>query len=162
MKIKTIVFSFMIVMTMVLTSITSLASDKYDKGDTLYSNYYPLPGSELKVGYYLKSNNDKYTLFMQHDGNLVLYDEKHEPLWATNTNGYGGVNHIIVFQFYGGGLALKDLMHDPHSDFHKIWERKFQKKSVWKPHRRLVLQDDGNLVVYDKNNKAIWATGTNR
>jgi hypothetical protein len=41
-----------------------------------------------------------------------------------------------------------------------LWSSKTYNKGV--PPRRVVMQDDGNLVLYAGNNKATWATGTNK
>ena len=34
---------------------------------------------------------------MQTDGNLVIYDNRNNPLWASNTNGENG-NYILILQ----------------------------------------------------------------
>jgi len=54
---------------------------------------------------------------MQGDGNFVVYDGDGQPLWATGTEGHPGAY--------------------------------------------LSVQNDGNMVIYDVNGAALWATGTN-
>ena len=71
---------------------------------------------------YLVSNNAKFILIMQHDGNLVLYKTDHYHwIWATHTYVHGSQRYQ-PFKF--------------------------------------VLQEDGNMCVRDKNNRARWCSGT--
>ena len=71
---------------------------------------------------YLVSNNAKFILIMQHDGNLVLYKTDHYHwIWATHTYVHGSQRYQ-PFKF--------------------------------------LLQEDGNMCVRDKNNRARWCSGT--
>jgi hypothetical protein len=44
-------------------------------------------GGSLHPGQQLRSNNGRYTLVMQHDGNLVLYEPGGKAAWDTGTWG---------------------------------------------------------------------------
>ncbi|MGB4420680.1 MAG: hypothetical protein WBI29_02695 [Candidatus Saccharimonadales bacterium] len=60
-------------------------------------------GQTLLKGQILLSGNESYQLRMQYDGNLVLYDINNKPLWASRTNGRGGV---ILRMQYDGNLVI--------------------------------------------------------
>ena len=66
---------------------------------------------ELTTGQSLTSCNDDFTLNIQGDGNLVLYQDG-RPLWASNTVGSGADEAImketkfrLVYQFQLPGLG---------------------------------------------------------
>lgn len=102
---------------------------------------------------------------MQHDGNLVLYGEQKQGIWASNTWGHDGAR-----------LALKDtgdlVIIDRKGEI--IWKGFtanlittftlvlcFDEK-ISSPNGKyhLIMQRDGNLVMYDEQNNSIWASGT--
>ncbi|MEW2117650.1 hypothetical protein AB0945_21160 [Streptomyces sp. NPDC005474] len=84
-------------------------------------------------------------LIMQQDGNLVVYDEFHNPRWGSDTVGRGWEARFQT----DGNLAIYNI--------HGV--------AVWgsgtegHPGSLLMVQDDGNVVIYD-GNAAIWATNT--
>lgn len=74
-------------------------------------------GQKLSAGQALRSPSDRFRLKMHEDGNLVIYlAERAQPIWATDTNGTGSQNYLIM-------------------------------------------QKDGNLVLYSKDGTALWAAG---
>ena len=103
---------------------------------------------------------------MQDDGNFVIYDTSGKALWASGgPGGYGGAilslqddgNLIVHTQdvvlwasntnmpclFAGQQLLVNDTLHSPSNSCF------------------LILQADGNLVLYQTNNsQALWASGT--
>lgn len=94
-----------------------------------------------------------HALFMQTDGNLVLYRVKDgrrdgNALWASNTSGASGA--YVVFQT-DGNLVVYD------GNGSVRWSPNTYDKGA----RSLVLQRDGNLVIYNGSDSALWATGTN-
>jgi hypothetical protein len=107
-------------------------------GATLVSApYYIFAGSGIL------SANAWYNLTMQTDGNLVLYDGVGRALWASNTVGRGS---FAVFQGDGNFVVYT-------SSGGAVWS-----SNTWgRQGAVLALQDDGNVVVY---NRAIWATNT--
>lgn len=109
------------------------------------------PGEELQAGQKLFSPSGEYFLVMQTDGNLVVYavgpdtnaEVTNVALWASNTNGQGGVvakmqgdGNFVVYT--AGGAA--------------VWSS----GTAGQANSFVRMQDDGNLVIY----KAIWATDT--
>lgn len=91
-----------------------------------------------------------YSLVFQKDGNLVLYEVKNsrqEVIWATGTNGQ--VEKFTASK--DGNFALLNSQNKP------IWSTKTSGRN------RLVLEEDGNLVVYSQSSessKKLFETGT--
>lgn len=106
------------------------------------------PGESLRPDQTLKSANGLYTLIMQSDGNLVLYDNKGKAIWATGTDGSGA---IACDMQQDGNLVLYTNPGVP------VWAS----GTDGNPGSGLTLQDDRNLVIYNPNGRAIWASGTN-
>lgn len=97
--------------------------------DTLYA------GQQLKSTKELKSKNNLYTAAMQWDGNFVVYGPNGTVPWASHTVGqanYGAwaqMQNDGNFVIYRPGPAPICASHTSGTDF------------------RLVMRDDGNLVV---------------
>ena len=110
------------------------------------------PGASLSVNQELRSNNGLYVLIMQGDGNLVLYEGVMTPprraVWSTNTWNLPPErrpNRAAMQQ--DGNFVL-------YSTTGAEWA-----SGTWTfPGSRLILQDDRNLVIYDPNNIARWAS----
>lgn len=99
----------------------------------------------------LYSENKRYRLSLQNDGNLVLYrgdGVTSVSRWATGTN--GKAVEKAVFQ-NDGNLVLYGYNGRP------IWAS----NSNGKGGHYLFMQNDGNLVIYSTINKPIWASNTN-
>jgi hypothetical protein len=106
------------------------------------------PGETLALNQSLTSPSGVWQLSMQMDGNLVLYRaENMQAVWATNTNGQD-VQHAVMQQT-DGNFVLYLFNGQP------AWAS----DTAGNPGARLILQDDGNLVVYLAQ-RAIWSTGT--
>ncbi|WP_081081012.1 curculin (mannose-binding) lectin [Burkholderia territorii] len=84
----------------------------------------------------------QYMLVFQADGNLVLYKNGGNPIWATYTQGKGATHAAMQadgnFVIYAGAAAL--------------WST----KTAGANGAQLVLQSDGNLVIYAPT--AAWST----
>ena len=93
------------------------------------------------MGQELKSRNNRYRLYLQKDGNLVLHDEG-TVLWASNTSGKG--DHSTLRMQTDGNLVL----YDRHGT--KTWSS----ETSGNEYARAWLQNDGNFVVIDT-----WVTG---
>lgn len=93
----------------------------------------------------LKSEDGKYSLIYQNDGNLVLY-KFNRPIWATNTG--GRASKYLAFQD-DGNFVLYGFTTT-------LWTSNSNGESG----RCLVLQGDGNLVIYNSNGSAVWASNT--
>lgn len=96
-------------------------------------------GQRLRTYEYLWSSNHQFRLFMQGDGNLVLYGTK--ALWSSMTVGlnyYAETQGDGNFVVYSGSGQAK-------------WN-----SSTFGAGARLVVQNDSNLVVYH-GGKAVWS-----
>jgi hypothetical protein len=103
------------------------------------------PGEGLVAGQALTSCDGRFTLAMQGDGNVVLY-QGGTPLWHTGTNGTAG--HSLQMQgdgnlvlYTAGGVALWHTFTFGHGG------------------ASLAVQDDGNMVLY-QGGTALWHTQT--
>jgi hypothetical protein len=65
-------------------------------------------GQSLQQGESIWSTNEQYRLTMQDDGNLVLYDGKNQPHWASNTWRHGEPPYRTTMQD-DGNLVLYDV-----------------------------------------------------
>jgi uncharacterized protein YaiE (UPF0345 family) len=102
-------------------------------------------------GQYLISDNLQYALAMQPDGNLVLYASSNEVLWQSGTVDHGSVTGARSFAFQSNGnLVLLNSVGDT------LWATGTIGQSAGE---QLVVQDDGNVVVY-QNGHAVWQTHT--
>jgi hypothetical protein len=90
---------------------------------------YLTPGQSLQPGQSLSSPNGAYSLWMQTDGNVVLYQ--------------GQVSN-------NSGVMVGDARWSTHTG-----------PGQFTP-RDLIMQGDGNLVLYDTSGQARWASGTSR
>jgi hypothetical protein len=107
------------------------------------------PGQSLGVNQQLVSDDGRFQLIMQSDGNLVLYRvANHHALWATGTNGQDAMG---AFMQTDGNLVLYNFGGRP------IWAS----NTAGKQGSFLVLQSDGNLVIYQPD-IPVWASGTNQ
>ena len=87
-------------------------------GDSATGNNTIEEGQQLNANEYIASENGRYRLYLQGDGNIVLRDqETGASLWSSGTHGQNGT--------------------------------------------RLVMQNDGNFVLYTSSGNAVWASDTN-
>ena len=141
-------------------------SAPYDITDDSKNSILKL-GDSLKTGESLKSPNGAYTLTMQSDGNLVLA-KGGRPVWSAMTQGtYAGIKEdagqaLVAAQGYSNITATMQS----NGSFIVKGSSGGAEKALWSTYTagtgadRVVLQDDGNLVVYDASVKAQWASGT--
>ena len=105
------------------------------------------PNDDLAVIGSITSQDSRFTLIMQGDGNLVLYGPGGRYRWDTGTNGQAVSQAIMQgdgnFVIYGPGGAIWATGTDGHP-------------GAW-----LIVQNDGNVVIYDSAGNPLWATGTN-
>lgn len=118
----------------------------YSKGDTLQQ------GSTLWYGQGLKSKNGKYIFVAQQDGNFVLYNENRTPTWATNT--------FVDNSIRTGNATTLQFRND---NTLKVYDWKSNEKWSLDIHElggnsKLILQDDGNLVIYDSVSVPRWSS----
>jgi hypothetical protein len=101
----------------------------------------------LQVNESLASPSGRYSLLLQEDGNLVLYDQDGQPVWASGTDGQPvseltmqADGNLVLYASSGGALWASDTYGNDGA--------------------YLVLQDDRNLVLYAADGSPIWATNT--
>jgi WD40 repeat protein len=97
------------------------------------------------------SKNGIYMLAYQRDGDLVIYKkEKMEPIWSTQTFGMPAYKTIMQ---YDGNLVI--YYQDPGIErgSYVAWS-----SDTWENNAgaRLVLEDDGKLVIYNTRNEPVW------
>ena len=102
------------------------------------------PGETLKRGEYLTSDNQRYSLVLERDGNLVLYAGKH-ALWTSNTQG----QRVQTCTLQADGNLVLSL-----GNGQPVWST----STEGRPGSFLVLQNDGNIVIYQPY--PVWASNT--
>jgi len=109
-------------------------------GDTINDTEALYPGQSIQ------SRSGRYSLVLQGDGNLVLYESGGKALWSSHTAGQPTVfanvqdGNLVI---YAGGLK-------------PIWASHTSKN----PRSHLTMQDDGNAVIYRPDHSVVWATNT--
>jgi hypothetical protein len=96
----------------------------------------------LRRNMYLQSNDGRYRLWLQGDGNLVLYGPSGRALWANNR-----FNTDLVIMQGDGNLV----------GYTNSGVATWASNTVGRANM-LVVQSDGNLVLYGPSGAA-WATG---
>jgi hypothetical protein len=86
------------------------------------------------------------TLFMQHDGNLVIYDEFDRAVWATGTHHWPGSR--AVFQDDGNLVVYTSWGQ-------AVWASNTAGRAAG---GRLEFQGDGNFVIYSQAGPAVWSS----
>jgi hypothetical protein len=105
------------------------------------------PNEVLYIDQSITSTDERFTLLMQSDGNLVLYQNGVAALWSTNTVG-SGADRVIMQS--DGNLVL----YTPNSG--AVWSSGTVGESS-----DLIIQDDGNLVIYrERDGAPTWSTNT--
>jgi hypothetical protein len=112
-------------------------------------------GQHLDVNEKLVSSNKRYILLMRPDGNLVLYREAaaaSNAYWESGTELLPSTKRPVRLEMQRDThLVLYDRTGIPR------WASGTWGNGYVDP--RVVLQDDGNLVIYHGENSALWATG---
>jgi hypothetical protein len=109
-------------------------------------------GESIQEDEMLTSENQRNTLRVQTDGNLVLYGSQQAVLWEAGTSAScSGEAPCHLDMQMDGNLVL----YGPEQAV--LWATN---TAVGSGDFRLDLQDDGNLVLYNKPNKAVWSSGT--
>ncbi|WP_246070392.1 hypothetical protein [Paenibacillus kobensis] len=140
-------------------------------------------------GDYLLSQNGLYKAIWQDDGNFVIYRTYNgKSMWSSSTNGKGANQFIfqsdgnlviysntkVVYQnvyeyayrfdpftgtyAWGWGYTLKPVVVTTTTPV-AIWASNTGGTGAG---NTLVMQDDGNLVIYNATGKALWSSGTNQ
>ena len=113
------------------------------------------------------------SLRLQHDGNLVLRDSSGSPIWSSGTTG-SDFESLRLFNdgslvlFHEGNKVWSVFDSGDHDDDVRRanlleQERIFPGEAIYSPNgtHELVLEPDGNLVIYDLvNGSDEWSTDT--
>ena len=100
---------------------------------------------QLTAGQALVSPAGRFTMVVQGDGNVVVYDSAQRALWSSRTWGQPGAR--LQMQADGNPVVYTA-----------------SRQATWHPATygnagaRLVVQDDGNLVVYAAGGRALWSS----
>jgi hypothetical protein len=127
----------------------------------LCSKWIPL-GAHLRGTSWSTCNG--YKLVFQSDGNLVIYSPSSQPLWATGT--WTGVATIPKYFLVGYSVQVATasaFFYSPESEKCRFvkWEaRNITNPGLTTDSSRLVLQSDGNLVLYNSLGQAKWDSQT--
>ncbi len=127
------------------------------------------PGARLTPGEQLKSCGGRTLLAMQGDGNLVVYSAGGKALWSSGTQNHPGSKLAVqddgnVVVYSPGGQALwwsgNTPAHAPCGLDAAMNLTVGQTVKSCNQQFGLVMQDDGNLVLYGNQGNAVWASGT--
>ncbi len=103
------------------------------------------PGDKLLQGQQIQSTNGLYTVVLQTDGNVVLYNQEHSPLWATGAMGADS----FVMQTDGNLVAYQGK--------NPLWAS----DTAGQSNAFAIIQDDGNFVVYRREGlQPLWSSET--
>jgi hypothetical protein len=115
------------------------------------------PPQTLNLGQELRSANGTFALKFQMDGNLVLYIESkskyagrmNRAVWNSRSENRGATH--FVAQKDGNFVIYKPGGDVPHNSVFATGTN----DGTW-----LVVQDDGNVVLYDLSKSIVWQTST--
>ena len=114
--------------------------------DTIHCGYLS-KGEYLSTGKTVNSCDGRFSLTMQTDGNLVLYQTGGSALWSTQTN---GTNAQFAYMQHDGNFVLYNPSGYP------LWN-----SGTWgNPGSWFAVQSDGNLVVYAPDGHWRWQSYT--
>jgi hypothetical protein len=122
-----------------------------------------LVGATMFPGQELVSINGWYKAAMQGDGNFVLYAKNNTVRWATHTSGNPGARLVYM------PSTIIGLPVAPAPDFPQVGGDTIHMGETLNPGDvrtsfngwyQLRMQADGNLVIYGKNEIALWSTNT--
>ncbi len=97
----------------------------------------------------LFSSNNKFNSIMQDDGNLVVYNQKNQPLWASDTNGKGTGPYNLYLQG-DANLVIYDNNKTP------IWAS--NTVGMGNAPYNLILNNNGDIEIHDSNDEIIWSS----
>lgn len=104
------------------------------------------PWQGLTPGQSVTACNGAVRLVLQYDGNAVLYNRAGRALWHTKTNGKPS---SFLFMAPGGWLTVS-------AGQTYLWSS----NNAGSAGAYLAVQDDGNMVIYSRDDVALWATNT--
>jgi len=114
-----------------------------------------LAGQQLKANEKLVAQNGSCYLWMQNNGDAVVYQENNEQIWDTEPDGAGKAGGYLSMQT-DGNLVLYESSGKPlwASGTQAYFDAKYA-SADWKP-VKLVLDNSGLMVLYNAANKPVW------
>jgi hypothetical protein len=116
-------------------------------------------GTKLVTGQAYTTPNGQYTLIMQVDGNLVVYQNNSDGTktakfstgtYANNPYGRGVGDHAVIQA--DGNLVVYNCNNDGDKPGDSVWSSNTYTSGD--SNSELVIQNDGNLVIYASNGKS--------
>eukprot|EP00742_Colponemidia_sp_Colp-10_P002639 GILJ01002821.1.p1 GENE.GILJ01002821.1~~GILJ01002821.1.p1 ORF type:complete len:584 (+),score=75.13 GILJ01002821.1:43-1752(+) len=105
----------------------------------------------LTVGSYLRSQNNKFTLLLEQDGRLAVWEGLNRPIWISSMLALNG-SGFVLFLSNDGNATL----HNNESTI--LWSSDsggYPKTAAY----AMVMQNDGNLVIVNtQTGQPIWAS----
>ncbi|MFC4008205.1 hypothetical protein ACFOY2_13310 [Nonomuraea purpurea] len=101
-------------------------------------------GHVLRPGQVVQSDNGRYKLIQQDEGNAVLYDGQ-RPLFTTPTAGHPGARSIMQAE---GNWVVVDRNDKA------LWTT----KTAGNPGAWLAVSNDGRVIIYSSANKPLWTS----
>jgi hypothetical protein len=98
---------------------------------------------------YLVSENKKFKLILQEDGNLVIYDELKNAIWASNTDGVGEGPYNLYLQG-DGNLVIYDKNKTPTWASNTV--------GLGNQPYNAIVNTNGDLEIHDSFNNIIWSS----
>ncbi len=146
------ILSLLAIATLTILTLASAQPAAAQSGtDRLYS------GERLYRGQYLSSRNGMYELRMQDDGNLVIYritSTSVVPTWSTRTDFSPREGQYKWLGNQGDGNLV---IYTETQPYRALWASGTAGQGA----STLIMQNDGNLVLYKTGNVPIWASHTN-
>ncbi|WP_447003401.1 S8 family serine peptidase [Saccharothrix isguenensis] len=100
-------------------------------------------GESLTAGKSKSSQDGRYRLTMQTDGNLVLYTAAGQPLWHTRSNGSGATHATLQTD---GNFVVYTAAGVP------VWHSRTDRTAG----DRVMVQNDSNVVLYGPQGQYFW------
>lgn len=165
------------------TTNTGLSSNQFIKGDSYLlspdtqstlriKNGDVILQSDFQTVWHTGTSGPVSGLYMQSDGNLVLYNTSGQPIWNSGTSGNPNASlalqtdgNLVIYSVQGTALWSSGTVSRPDYLSRVAFTLKSSEllpgQSLLTPSGkyRMVLQPDGNLVIYSPT-KPLWASGT--
>jgi hypothetical protein len=134
---------------------------------------YDTTGKPLWASNTYNKGNGPYSIKMHDNGNLVVYDNNKEQIWQSGTTDKGsGPYRVTLDETCTMGLYDSNNIKLFYANESKAEKQKagtcssainygLCENKISSSTANLIMQDDGNLVVYDKQGNYKWASGSN-
>lgn len=102
-------------------------------------------------GSFLRSTDGEYALKFGRDCNLEVVNVDGDRLWGTELEGLND-NAFLCVQNDGNMVIYTKESHE------SLWSTETCQEGLCDQRVRLIMQEDGNLVLYDPDCNALWAS----